>query len=65
MKTYLITGRAGFLGSYFLKLFVPHYPKHKFINLDKLFYASNLLNLKDIENFLNYKRQRDYMYNCI
>ena len=55
MKTFLITGGAGFIGSNFLNLFVHRYPKYNFINLDKLTYAANLLNLKDIESLPNYK----------
>ena len=50
----LVTGGAGFIGSNFLNLFVPLYPEHNFINFDKLTYAANLLNLKDIENSPNY-----------
>ena len=51
----LVTGGAGFIGSNFLNLFVSRYPEHKFINLDKLTYAANLLNLKNIEGLPNYK----------
>jgi dTDP-glucose 4,6-dehydratase len=50
----LVTGGAGFIGSNFLNLFIPRYPAYKFINFDKLTYAANLLNLKDIENLPNY-----------
>ena len=50
----MVTGGAGFIGSNFLNLFVPRYPEHNFINLDKLTYAANLLNLKSIENLSNY-----------
>lgn len=50
----LVTGGAGFIGSNFLNLFVPRYPEYNFINLDKLTYAANLLNLKSIENLSNY-----------
>lgn len=50
----LVTGGAGFIGSNFLNLFVPRYPEHNFINLDKLTYAANLLNLKSIKNLSNY-----------
>jgi len=50
----LVTGGAGFIGSNFLNLFVPRYPKYNFINFDKLTYASNLLNLKGLENLPNY-----------
>jgi len=51
----LVTGGAGFIGSNFLNLFVSRYPEHNFINFDKLTYAANLLNLKDIESLPNYK----------
>ena len=50
----LVTGGAGFIGSNFLNLFVPRYPKYNFINFDKLTYAANLLNLKNIEDLPNY-----------
>ena len=56
----LVTVGAGFIGSNFLNHFVPRYPEHNFINLDKLTYAANLLNLKSIENLSNYTfEQRD------
>jgi len=54
-KTILITGGAGFIGSHVVRHFVKKYPQYKIINLDKLTYAGNLMNLKDIENFNNYK----------
>ena len=50
----LVTGGAGFIGSNFLNMFVPRYPDHKFINMDKLTYAANLLNLKNIDQLPNY-----------
>ena len=50
----LVTGGAGFIGSNFLQLYVPEYPNHTFINLDKLTYAANLYNLKDISDAKNY-----------
>lgn len=50
----LVTGGAGFIGSNFLNLFVPKYPDYDFINLDKLTYAANLGNLKNIDNLPNY-----------
>ena len=50
----LVTGGAGFIGSNFLRLFVPKYPEYTFINLDKLTYAANLDNLIDIEKAKNY-----------
>ena len=54
-RTILITGGAGFIGSHVVRLFVNKYPEYKIINLDKLTYAGNLANLKDIENKPNYK----------
>jgi dTDP-glucose 4,6-dehydratase len=53
-KTILITGGAGFIGSHVVRLFVNKYPNYKIINLDKLTYAGNLENIKDIENAPNY-----------
>jgi dTDP-glucose 4,6-dehydratase len=55
MKTILITGGAGFIGSHVVRLFVKKYKDYQVINLDKLTYAGNLANLKDIENEPNYK----------
>ena len=55
MKTILITGGAGFIGSHVVRLFVNKYPEYKIVNLDKLTYAGNLNNLKDIESKPNYE----------
>lgn len=55
MKNILITGGAGFIGSHVVRLFVNKYPDYNIFNLDKLTYAGNLANLKDIENKPNYK----------
>ncbi|UCC39559.1 MAG: dTDP-glucose 4,6-dehydratase [Candidatus Aminicenantes bacterium] len=54
-KTLLVTGGAGFIGSNFIHYILKHYPKCKIINLDKLTYAGNLDNLKDIEDDLRYE----------
>ena len=51
----IITGGAGFIGSHVVRLFVNKYPEYKIINLDKLTYAGNLANLKDVEDKPNYK----------
>lgn len=55
MKTILITGGAGFIGSHLVRLFVNKYPEYKVVNLDKLTYAGNLANLKDVEHAANYE----------
>ncbi len=52
--TLLLTGGAGFIGSHLTRLFVTKYPDYKIVNLDKLTYAGNLENLKDIEDKSNY-----------
>ena len=50
----IITGGAGFIGSHVVRLFVNKYPEYHIINVDKLTYAGNLANLKDIEDKPNY-----------
>ena len=55
MHTILLTGGAGFIGSHLTRLFVKKYPQYKIINLDKLTYAGNLENLRDVENEPNYQ----------
>ena len=54
-RNIVITGGAGFIGSHVVRLFVNKYPEYNIINLDKLTYAGNLANLKDIEDKPTYK----------
>lgn len=54
MKNILITGGAGFIGSHLVRWMVNKYPEYRIVNLDKLTYAGNLANLKDIEHCPNY-----------
>ena len=53
-RNIIVTGGAGFIGSHVVRLFVNKYPEYRIINLDKLTYAGNLANLKDIEDKPNY-----------
>lgn len=53
-RNILITGGAGFIGSHVVRLFVNKYPEYSIVNLDKLTYAGNLANLKDVEDRHNY-----------
>lgn len=55
MKKIIITGGAGFIGSHVVRRFVTQHPEYHIINLDKLTYAGNLANLKDIEDAPNYE----------
>ena len=55
MKTILVTGGAGFIGSNFVKLMLEKHPEYKIINIDSLTYAGNLENLKDIDGNPNYE----------
>lgn len=54
MKSILITGGAGFIGSHLVRRMVNNYPEYRIINLDTLTYAGNLENLRDIEKHDNY-----------
>ena len=57
-RTILITGGAGFIGSHVARRFVNGYPDYDIINGDKLTYAGNLENLKDVESKENYFFER-------
>ena len=54
MKTILVTGGAGFIGSNFVPYFTEKYPEYRIINLDKLTYAGNLDNVKECDGMSNY-----------
>jgi dTDP-glucose 4,6-dehydratase len=54
-KTIMVTGGAGFIGSHLVRHFVNKYPGYRIVNVDKLTYAGNLSNLRDIEDKPNYK----------
>jgi len=54
LRTLLVTGGAGFIGSNFIHYMMDNYPGYRMINLDKLTYAGNLENLRDVEDKENY-----------
>lgn len=62
-KAIIITGGAGFIGSHVVRLFVKKYPRYQIINLDKLTYAGNLENLKDVEHAPNYQFEKGDILN--
>ena len=57
-RNIIITGGAGFIGSHVVRLFVNKYPEYRIINVDKLTYAGNLANLKDVESAENYRFEK-------
>ena len=54
-RNLLVTGGAGFIGSHVVRLLVDKYPDYSIVNLDKLTYAGNLANLRDVEHKPNYR----------
>ncbi len=63
-KNILITGGAGFIGSHAIRHLVNNYPDYKIVNLDKLTYAGNLENLRDVENYTNYEFVKGDIYDA-
>jgi len=67
-KTILVTGGAGFIGSHFVRLVLGRHPRTRIINLDRLTYAGNLDNLKDVQDDPRYEfvlgdiRDRDLVH---
>ena len=50
----LVTGGSGFIGSNFIRFLIEKHPNHEIVNIDKLTYAGNIENLRDVENHKNY-----------
>lgn len=63
-RTLLITGGAGFIGSHVVRHFLKTYSDVNVVNLDKLTYAGNLENLKDVEHLSNYTFEKGDIANA-
>ena len=57
-KVIMVTGGAGFIGSHVIRLFANKYPYYLVVNVDALTYAGNLENLRDVEDFSNYRFEK-------
>ena len=57
-KKIIVTGGAGFIGCHVVRRFLKKYPNYQIVNIDKLTYAGNLENLKDVSSFENYQFEK-------
>ena len=65
MKTMLVTGGCGFIGSNFVQYMLDEYPNYRIVNLDKLTYAGNLANLIGVEDDPRYRFVEGDICDCL